>query len=282
MKAAVVFGASRGIGRQIALTLSENGYSVGVAAKTTQTSDKLPGSVHSVAKEIEGRGGTGLPIKCNVRSAEEIRSAISGCVARFGRLDLAVYNPGVINWEKVADTPLKQFDLMYDVNVRGAYIMIQEILQYFLKQKSGKILLVSPPIYSRFFKGKAPYSVSKVGATVLMHGLASELDGTGVSISSLWPATGIQSHVTEVYGVDRKLLRLPTIFADACLKIAEEKTQKLNGKALIDEDYLRSTGVTDFTQYRCHPEHEHPRMMPRAFPSLEVTEQDAPPVFSKL
>ena len=149
MKSAIIFGASRGIGRQVALTLSDNGYLVGVAAKTTRSTDKLPGSIHSVVKEIEDRGGTAHPIKCNVRSAGEISSAVTGCLSRFGRLDLAVYNPGVIMWDKVTYTSLKRFDLMYEVNVRGAYIMIQEVLPHFLKQKFGKIVLVSPPIYSR-------------------------------------------------------------------------------------------------------------------------------------
>ncbi|XP_070574517.1 hydroxysteroid dehydrogenase-like protein 2 [Ptychodera flava] len=274
MPSALVIGASRGIGRQIAITLARNGYQVGVAAKTTQDSRKLPGTIHSVSDEIQQNGGQAMPICCNVRREDDIKEAIQTCISNFKKLDLVVYNAGSIKWDKVINTPLKRFDLMNEVNVRGAYCMVQEILPKFIEQKSGKILLVSPPIYSRFFKGKTPYSVGKVGMTVLVHGLANELQDTGVSITALWPATGIKSHVTKVMGVGDGLLREATIFADACLEIAKEPTDRLNGLALIDEDYLRSIGVTEFTKYRCDPDVEPPRMMPRDFPSLRVAEED--------
>ncbi|XP_064599287.1 hydroxysteroid dehydrogenase-like protein 2 [Liolophura sinensis] len=271
MKSALVIGASRGIGRRIALTLSKNNYQVGVAAKTTDHTLELPGTIYSVTNEIETSGRTALALPCNVRDEQQIQNAIQSCLEAFGGLDFVVYNAGAILWKKVLDTPVKRFDLMQEVNVRGAYIMIQKVLPYFLEKKAGKILLVCPPIYSRFFKGKVPYSVGKVGMTVLVHGLATELENTGVSISGLWPATAIESHVTTVKNVPQELMRKSSIFADACLHIAEETNLSLiNGKALIDEDFLRAKGVTDFSAYRCDPDKEPPRMMPKAFPSLLV------------
>ncbi|OWF53514.1 hydroxysteroid dehydrogenase-like protein 2 [Mizuhopecten yessoensis] len=273
-KGALVIGASRGIGRQIALTLSRNNYKVGVAAKTAISSDTLPGSIHTVTADIEAEAGRGTPIVCNVRSEEDIKGAVQTCMKEFGRLDVAVYNAGAILWDKVINTNTKRFDLMNEVNARGAYIMVQEVLPHFLEQKSGKIILVSPPIYNRFFKGKTTYAMSKVGMTVLVHGLANELRGTGVSISALWPATVIRSHVTDKINVPLKLMRTPDIFADAVVKIVEDPTERLNGQALIDEDYLRTTGLSDFTKYRCDSEHEPPRMMPKIFPSLFVEEED--------
>ncbi|XP_078607561.1 hydroxysteroid dehydrogenase-like protein 2 isoform X2 [Branchiostoma floridae x Branchiostoma japonicum] len=271
---ALVLGASRGIGRQVALTLARAGYQVGVAAKTVQDSPKLPGTIHTVSNEITSGGGHALPISCNVRNPEEINNAVSTCIREFGGLDFAVYNAGAILWEKVIDTPLKRFDLMMDVNVRGAYVMLQAVLPHMLERKAGRILLVAPPIYSRFFKGKTPYAVTKVGMTVLVHGLARELENTGVSISALWPATTIESHVTTVKGVPPAYFRKADVFADACLAIGQEPTERLNGQALIDEDYLRSLGMTDFSRYQCEPGTEPPRIMPRHFPSLRVQEED--------
>ena len=273
-KSALVIGASRGIGRQIALTLSEHGYSVGVAAKSTENTEKLPGTIYSVSEEIVKAGGHAIPLKCNVRNIEDIEKATKICLDKFGKLDLLIYNAGSILWEKVTNTPMKKFDLMTDVNIRGAYGAIQSVLPHMLQQKSGRIILVSPPIYSRFFKGKTPYSVGKVGMTVLVHGLASEIQETGVSVSALWPATTVESQVTRKMDVPAKFMRKSTIFSDACLAIAMEQSEKYNGLALIDEDVLRDCGKTDFTEYRCDPEHEPPRVMPRRFPSLLVEEQD--------
>ncbi|XP_050397881.2 hydroxysteroid dehydrogenase-like protein 2 [Patella vulgata] len=274
MKTALVIGASRGIGRQIALTLAKNGYNICVAAKTTEDSDKLPGSIHTVTKEIQESGGNAIPVQCNARSENEIRQTVKTCINHFGGLDVAVYNAGAILWNKIMETPFKRFELLLDVNLRGAYVMLEEVLAYFTKKNSGKVIMVSPPIYSRFFKGKTPYSVSKMGVSILVQGLGIELKDTGVAVTSLWPATAIRSHVTDVMGLDKKIMRTPDIFADACLNIAQEESNRLNGQCLIDEDYLRSVGITDFAQYRCDPEHEPPRMMPRKFPSLKVAEEE--------
>ena len=149
MKSALVIGASRGIGRQIALTLSRNGYKVGVAAKTIESTPKLPGSIYTVSKEIEELGGTALPIKCNVRNPEEIDTAVKTCIEKFGGLDYAVYNAGAIKWDLVKNTPIKVFNLLNEVNLKGSYCMIQSTLPHMLDQKKGRILLVSPPIYQR-------------------------------------------------------------------------------------------------------------------------------------
>ena len=148
-KAALVIGASRGIGRQIAVTLSQNGYKVGVAAKTTSETQKTPGTIYSVAEEIKNNGGDAIAIPCNVRRHSEVEHAVKSCLDQFGRLDFAVYNAGAIMWEKVLNTPISKFDLMMDVNVRGAYCMIRTLLPYFLQERRGKMLMISPPIYSR-------------------------------------------------------------------------------------------------------------------------------------
>lgn len=274
MKTALIIGATRGIGRQIAKTFAENGYKVCVAAKTIESSEKTPGSIFDVAKEIEIKGGEALPIKCDARSEIDIENAVTTCIKEFGGLDVAIYNAGAITWQPVGETPLKKWDLMNAINARAPYAMVTKVLPHMINQKSGRIILVSPPIYNRFFKGKTPYSMTKVAQTILVHGLANELKGTGVSVSALWPATTIESQVTVVKKVPPKYYRTAEIFSDACLGIAEETSEKLNGKALIDEDYLRSEGVTEFTKYRADPDCEPPRIMPAKFPCLLVAEEN--------
>ena len=219
MKTALVIGASRGIGREICLTLAKSGYNVAVAAKTSVETERLPGSVFSVSEEIESKytSSRALPIVCDVRDPKAIKSAVEMSKDYFGRLDLAVYSAGAIQWRPVIDTPVKKYDLMHEVNSRGAYITIQEVLPDFINQRQGRILLVSPPIYSRFFLGKTPYAMTKVAMTVLVHGLATEIKGTGVSIASLWPATATESHVTKVHGVVRSNMRNAELFAEAVL-----------------------------------------------------------------
>lgn len=276
MQKALVIGASRGIGKKIATTFAKAGYGVGVASRTVEDTTKSPGTIFTTTKEITDSGFQALPIKCNVRSTEDIENAVNICISHFGSLDVVVYNAGAITWDLVVDTPMEKFDLLMDVNVRGAYALTQTVLPYFLKKRFGKIILVSPPLYSRFFKGKTPYAISKHGMTILVQGLSHELIGSGVSITALWPAAPIRSHVTEVLGIQPKLMREPDIFADACLAIANEKSDRLNGKCLIDEDYLRSIQIVDFKKYRCDPEFEPPRMMPKKFPSLLVEGEDEP------
>lgn len=273
-KAALVIGASRGIGRQFALTLARNNYAVVVASKTEESSTNLPGSIHSVAEEIRASGGVALPVRCDCRNEEDIERAVNTATEKFGSLDAAIYNAGAIMWKPVLETSLKRFDLMMNVNVRGAYAMVLNAVPQMIKLGHGRIVLVAPPIYNRFFKGKTPYSISKVGMTVLAKGLAHELKGTGVSISTLWPATVIKAHVTEVKNVPNSLMRTPEIFADAVLGIVNEPTEKLNGAVLLDEDYLRSEGQTNFTRYQCEPGVEPPRMMPKHFPDLTVEEEN--------
>lgn len=289
-RVALVVGASRGIGRQTCHTLAQQGWRVGVAAKSQEENPNLPGTIYSVAREIEALTGeaaepgqerwkNALPIVCDVRSTASIEEAVQRCLQHFGRLDFVVYNAGAIWWAKVDQTDTKRFDLLHEVNMRGSYHMVRTVLPHFRQQKSGRFLLISPPIYSRFFRGKVAYAMTKVGMTVLVHGLAEELKDSGVAITALWPATAIESQVSAKMGAKPGLMRKATVFADAVAGIGEEPADRLNGAALIDEDYLREhKGLTDadFVKYRAEPDVEPPRLLPARFPSLQVAEQDAP------
>ena len=176
---ALVIGASRGIGKAICLAFAKAGYNIGVSSRTTEHTAKLPGTIFTTAKEIEHLGLRAIPIECNVRKVEDINNAVETCITHFGSLDVVIYNAGAILWNKVIDTSVKRFDLMLDVNIKGAYALTQAVLPPFLENRHGKIIMVSPPIYSRFFKGKTPYAISKIGMSILVQGLSTELCGTG-------------------------------------------------------------------------------------------------------
>ncbi|KAJ3048957.1 hypothetical protein HK097_010046 [Rhizophlyctis rosea] len=249
---AIVIGATRGIGSQIAITLSTS-YHVIIAGRSTPSSpsSQYGGDIQYVAEAIKAKGGTATPIQCDVRKVGDIENLVRRS-EELGAVEVVVYNAGAISWGSVKDAPLKRFDLLQEVNIRGLYAVIQMQLPHFLKRNRGKFIVVSPPIYSRFFRGKTPYAIGKVGMTVLTQGLSLELSPTNISITSLWPATAIESAVTTHQNIAPKFLRKPSIFADAVLKIATfPDASKLNGLALIDEDFLREwCGVVDFERYR--------------------------------
>ncbi|KAJ3206837.1 hypothetical protein HDU67_007905 [Dinochytrium kinnereticum] len=286
MKTVIIFGASRGIGAAIAKRLAVAGYHVVVTAKTSSTAPnngkQLPGTIESVRDEIIAAGGSASCSTCDVRDPDRINAVIQETIKTYGGVDAVIYNAGAIFWASVKDTPFKRFNLMQEVNIRGCYAAVASALPHFRSRGFGRFLLVSPPIYSRFFRGKTAYAIGKVGMSVLTMGLAMELEGSDIAVTSIWPATGIQAAVTDVQNTDPSLLRKPEIFADASLLILEAEAKKVNGKTFLDEDYLREYhGITDFTKYRLNPEAEPPRMMPKEFPSLLVAEQDDRGVFMK-
>ena len=267
-KIALVFGGSRGIGAKICETLSKD-YTVVVLAKTSLSDpqSKLPGTIEEVAAKCGG-----MAIKCNVAIDSDIKNAVDLILKTFSKIDVVVYNAGAILWEPVLKTPLKRYDLMHNVNQRGLYAVIQNILPVFTHQDSGRFVVVAPPIYSRFFQGKTPYAMTKIAMSVLCVGLSTELPPS-IAITCLWPATGIKSFVTTVKGIPDEVLRKPDIFADCIVEILKSDVMLVNGKCLIDEDFLRSRGFTEFAKYRCYPEKEPPRMMPVKFPDLTVQEE---------
>ncbi|CAI7578476.1 unnamed protein product [Penicillium pancosmium] len=290
---ALIMGASRGIGRQVAIDLSKNGYAVMLAAKTTSDASKTtpfppdPNSssstINTVEREIREAGGQAGSIAVDVRDATQIQNAIDETVRRFGALDVLVYNSGAIWWSSVENTPLKRFRLMQQINPEGLYATVQAALPHFEKNGwKGRIVVVSPPIYSRFFRGKTAYAMGKVGMSVLVKGLAMDFvrqDRDQMAITSIWPASSIESAATEHNKSSdksyKKDLRKPSIFSDAIVEMLRAPATTVNGLLDTDEDFLREKcGVTDFSKYSIVPGSTPRRIMPEKFPVLEVAEQD--------
>ncbi|KAK3943049.1 putative Hydroxysteroid dehydrogenase-like protein 2 [Diplogelasinospora grovesii] len=291
---ALVVGASRGIGRQIAIDLARNGYAVVVASKSTSTSEsdaaKFPpnpnsqlSTIQTVEREIrEIYGGEALAIPVDTRDPDSVQRLVNQTIQRYGRLDAVVYNAGAIWWASVEDTPMKRFQLMQRVNVEGLYATIQAALPHLKLEKKGRIVVVSPPIYSRFFRGKTAYAMGKVAMSVLTKGLAMDFERQGLkdmAITSIWPAVAIESAATDQFTrknpAEANDLRKPAIFSDAILEILKAPASAVNGQLLLDEDFLRDhAGIMDFAKYSVVPGMTPRRIMPVELPDLAVKEQD--------
>ncbi|CAG9996917.1 unnamed protein product [Clonostachys byssicola] len=285
---ALVIGASRGIGRQIATDLARHGYRVVVAAKTvsdatTQTTPFPPdpnsneSTITTVVREIKEAGGEAVAFQVDTRDPESVKNMVDFTSRHYGALDVIIYNSGAVWWSSVEKTPMKRFKLLQDVNINGLYATIQAAMPHWKQNEwKGRIIVVSPPIYSRFFRGKTAYAAVKVGMSVLTKGLAMDWKREGKSdmaISSIWPAVGIQSAATP----DARLLpdlRKPTIFSDAILEMLRAPANEINGSLEVDEDFLRTRGVNDFSKYSVVPGSTPRRMLPAQFPDLRVAEEE--------
>ncbi len=250
-KVAFITGGSRGVGKAVGHKLAKEGYDIVVAAKTTEPHPKLEGTIYTAADELEQHGTRVLPIRCDVTDPASVAAAAELTLEEFGRVDVVVNNAGALWWKTLDETPLKRFDLMMNVNVRGAFIVTTAFLSAMKEQKSGHIVLMSPPIRMGMLPSQIGYCVSKFGMTMMAHGIPEEFGEYNIRASALWPKTLIESQATINHGLgDKSQWRKPAILADATHEIIQHP-ELSNGKALIDEHFLRDVGYTDFDQYLC-------------------------------
>jgi citronellol/citronellal dehydrogenase len=253
-RVAVITGASRGIGRALALGLARQGYRIAAAAKSTESTTKLPGSIHSVAAEIEALGGEALPIQVDVRDETQIESLATRTLERFGRVDVLINNAGALWWRPLLDTPAKRFDLVLSVNARAAFLCSRAFLPALIQSGGGHIINMSPPLDLAIVPGRIAYAISKLGMTLLTIGLAAEMRSHNIAVNSLWPVTIIESQASINYALGTPAQwRRPDILVDCVLRIIQKSANDLTGQALLDEDFLRFEGVTDFSPYACVP-----------------------------
>lgn len=259
-KTIVITGASRGIGRAIALKCAADGANLVIAAKTVDDTGPLAGTIFDVAKEVEAAGGKALPLQVDVRDVERIQWMIKQAAETFGGIDVLINNAGAIKLLPVADLEMKRWDLVMAVNVRASYAAAQAALPYLVKSQAGHIINMSPPlnIKPHWIGGKTGYTISKFGMSLLSIGLAEELKDTPVSANSLWPRTAIATAAINWIGGEDMMnaSRKPEIMADATYAVLTKQNKEFNGQTLLDEDVLRAEGVTDFDEYAYKPGHE--------------------------
>ena len=256
-RVAIITGASRGIGRAIALRLAREGVAVVIAAKTAEPDPRLPGTIHTVAEEVAALGGRALPIRVDVRDENALQRMVDATLQTFGRIDILVNNAGALWWYPVLETPPKRFDLVMQVNLRASFVASQLVLPTMIQQRWGHIINMSPPIDLSVLPGKVAYMISKFGMTMLALGLAEEVREHNIAVNALWPRTLIESQATIAWGLGTpKQWRKADIMADAVYELVRREPHTCTGNAWIDEDLLREAGITDFSVYNCTPDGE--------------------------
>lgn len=254
-KTLFITGASRGIGREIALKAAQDGANIVIAAKSVEEHPKMGGSIYTVAKEVEEAGGKALAIQLDVRDQVAVAAAMQQAAEHFGGIDIVINNAGAIKLSGIELLDPNRFDLMYQINTRAVMVCSQAALPYLKKSENPHILSLSPPLNldEKWFASYAPYTITKYGMSMLTLGMNQEFENYGVSVNSLWPRTIIATAAIEFSLGGKQLFsraRNPNIMADAAYQILISQNRAISGRLMIDEDILSESGVTDFSQYR--------------------------------
>lgn len=256
-KTVFITGASRGIGRAIALRVAKEGANVVIAAKSDEPNPKLPGTIQSVAAEVEAAGGRALACKLDVRDENNIAAVVQEIEKTFGGLDVLVNNASAISMTNTPDTPMKRFDLMFAVNVRATFACSQACLPLLKKSSNAHILTMSPPLSmeARWFKDHVAYTMSKYGMSMCTLGMSAEFQPFGIAVNSLWPRTTIATAAIAV-NFPKEVLdasRKPEIVADAAYAILTRDAKTFTGHFCVDEMILKEEGIQDFSGYAVNP-----------------------------
>ena len=256
-KTIFITGASRGIGKAIALSAAADGANIVIAAKTDRKHPKLPGTIHDTAAEIEAAGGQALAIKLDIRDEQAVAEAMQQAAEHFGGIDALVNNASAIYLAGTADVPMKRFDLMFGVNVRGTFVCSQAALPYLKKADNPHILNLSPPLNMepKWFGPHVAYTMAKYGMSQCVLGMAEEFKNDGIGVNALWPRTVIATAALAMLGdaVKPENCRTPEIMADAAHWILSQPAKTTTGNFFIDDEALAQAGVSDLDQYAVKP-----------------------------
>jgi len=256
-KTLFITGASRGIGKAIALRAAADGANIVIAAKTAEPNPKLPGTIYTAAEEITAAGGKALPLSVDIRDENQIAAAVAEAVKQFGGIDILINNASAINLTGTLQTPARRFDLMMSVNMRGTFLCSQACLPHLKKAENPHILVMSPPISLKpqWFGPHLAYTMSKFGMSMCVLGLAEEFRADGVAVNALWPKSVIATAALAMLGdaVKPDHCRTPEIVADAAHALLTRPSRQTTGRFLTDEEVLAEEGIRDFSRYAMDP-----------------------------
>jgi citronellol/citronellal dehydrogenase len=256
-----ITGGSRGIGLAIALRAARDGANVAIAAKTVAPHARLPGTIFTAAEEIERAGGHALPIECDIREEAAVHAAVEKTAGRFGGIDVLVNNASAISLTGTLDTPMKRFDVMIGVDVRGTFLCSQACVPHLKRSaaagRNPHILTLSPPLHmdAKWFAPHVAYTIAKYGMSMCVLGMAEEFRNDGIAVNALWPRSVIATAaIAMIPGASEQVdaMRKPEIMADAAHAIVV-RDPTTTGRFFIDEEALREAGVTDFDRYAVKP-----------------------------
>lgn len=254
-----ITGASRGIGKAIALKLAAEGANIIIVAKSVKEDPRLGGTIYSTAEEVKAAGGKALAVQCDIRDEEQIIYAVQQAATIFGGIDILVNNASAISLTSTEQTETKRYDLMYDINVRGTFLVTKHCVPFLRKSTNPHILTLSPPLHiqTKWLAPSVAYTISKYNMSLMTMGWAEEFKKDGIAVNALWPMTTIATAaVQNILGGDTLVQhsRKPEILADAAHYILSQPSRACTGNLFLDEDVLKQAGITDLTQYAVNPE----------------------------
>jgi citronellol/citronellal dehydrogenase len=255
-KTIFITGATRGIGREIALRFARDGANIVVTGKTAEPNPKVAGTIHSTAREVEEAGGRALPLQLDIRDENAVAAAVKAVADKFGGIDILVNNASALSITGTLTTSVKRYDLMNQINVRGTFICSQACIPYLSKSDNPHILTLSPPLNmsQKWFKEHVAYTIAKYGMSMCTLGMSAEFADQGIAVNSLWPRTPIATAAVEFFFPQALAgSRKSAIMADAAHAIVVRDSRSFTGHFFIDEEVLRAQGVTDFEQYALRP-----------------------------
>ncbi|MFW9938294.1 MAG: SDR family oxidoreductase [Candidatus Thorarchaeota archaeon] len=257
-KTLFITGASRGIGKAIAIRAAKDGANIAVVAKTKEPHPKLPGTVYSAVEDINQAGGKGLACIADIRFEEQVKAAVDATINEFGQIDILVNDASAINLTPTLETSMKRFDLMFSVNVRGTFLCSKVCIPYLKESENPHILNLSPPLNMdpKWFAHHVAYTMSKYGMSMCVLGMAEEFRKDGIAVNALWPRTAIATAaVKNLLGGSAavKHSRKPEIVADAAYFILTKPSKECTGNFFIDDEVLLENGITDLGKYSIEP-----------------------------
>jgi citronellol/citronellal dehydrogenase len=257
-KTVIITGASRGIGKAIGLRLAKEGANIVIASKSVEENPKLGGTIFSAAKEMEDAGGKSLAVQCDIRFEEQVQNVVDKTIEKFGGIDILINNASAINLTPTEQTEPKRFDLMYDINVRGTFMMSKACIPHLKKGTNAHILNLSPPLNMdlKWFANHLAYTISKYDMSMIALGLSAELKKYNIAANALWPRTTIATAaVNNLLGGEMlmKMSRTADILADTAYYILSKPSTQCTGNTFIDEDVLAKEGITDLSKYSFVP-----------------------------
>ncbi len=257
-KTILITGASRGIGKAIALRLAKEGANIVIIAKSIEENEKLGGTIFSAAKDVEEAGGKALPVQADIRFEDEVENAVTQAVQTFGGIDAVINNASAIQISNTENTDIKRFDLIQNINVRGSFMMIKACLPHLKRSNNAHIITIAPPISlnPKWLSPQIAYTISKFSMSMMAMSWAVEFKKYKIASNALWPKTLIDTAaVRNLFGGEKMVAmsRKPQIMGDAVFHILSKQSIDCTGNLFLDEDVLRSGGITDFDQYAVTP-----------------------------
>jgi citronellol/citronellal dehydrogenase len=244
-KVAIITGSSRGIGRQIALTLAKEGAKIAIVARTEEEGkSKLPGTIHQTVADIRALGGTAIAVRTDITVDADIENMAKRVLEEWGRIDILVNNAAANLNAFVVDLPVKYWDLMMRVNLRGTFMCTKAVLPSMIERKSGNIICMTSIAAKRQAPpGEVCYSITKAGIELLAWGLAQEVKPYNIAVNDLYPTGGVTTdgfkRVFAKHNLPEELLKsmkTPEQIAEAALWLAQQTGETFTGRSVNDDE----------------------------------------------